>query len=297
MKFSANLPVGLPGDMTECARILERHGIDAGFVTDHPAPDARWLHGGGHHAYEPTVALSFAAASTERLLLHTHIYVAAYRNPFLAATALGSLQALSGGRLVVGVAAGYLRPEFAALGVDFDRRNELTDECIGVMRRVWAGETVELATDRFRAKFAVAAPPGPAIDAPPIWIGGNSAAAIRRAVAVGDGWSPFPSPPALAASARTASMSTLEDLAGRLDLLRVQCESAGRVDPPEVCCGAFSMAGYLQGTVTASELVDELGAMSELGVTWATVGLPATSTQAFEDAAGRFEVDVAASLR
>jgi len=297
VRFSANLPIGLPGDMTSGARFLEQHGFDAGFVTDHPAPDARWLHGGGHHAYEPTVALAFAAASTERLLLHTHIYVAAYRNPFLAATALGSLQALSGGRVIVGLAAGYLRPEFAALGVDFDRRNELTEESVAVMRRVWAGETIELVTDRFRAKFAVAAPPGPLADAPPIWIGGNSVAAIRRAVTLGDGWSPFPTRPEMAASTRTASLSNLEDLAQRMDRLRVECDVAGRTEPMEVCCGPFSMAGYLGGVVSAAELVDELGAMSELGVTWAAVSLPADSEEAFADHVGRFTADVVRPLR
>ena len=297
MKFSMNLPIGLPGDMTWGAEVLEQHGVDAGFVTDHPAPDARWLNGGGHHAYEPTVALAFAAASTERLLLHTHIYVAAYRNPFLAATALGSLDQLSGHRLIVGLAAGYLRPEFAALGVDFDRRNELTDESIAVMRRVWAGETVELTTDRFKARYAIAAPPGASGDGPPIWIGGNTVSAIRRAVSSGDGWSPFPTQPGLAESARTASMSSLEDLAKRVDRLRSECEVAGRSDVPEVCCGPFSMSKYATGEIGAAELVDELGAMAAMGVTWAAVGVPATTVSEFTDAVGRFAADVIEPLR
>lgn len=296
MRFSLNLPIGLAGDMTWGAQLLEEHGVDAGFVTDHPAPDARWLNAGGHHAYEPTVALAFAA-STERLLLHTHIYVAAYRNPFLAATALGSLHQLSAGRLIVGLAAGYLRPEFAALGVEFDRRNELTDEAVGLMRRVWAGETIETTTDRFRSRFAIAAPPGDSGHGPPIWIGGNSVSAIRRAARSGDGWSPFPTPPGLAESARTASMATLDDLLQRLGRLRSECESVGREELPEVCCGPFSLSRYVDGGIGAAELVDELGAMSAMGVTWAAVGLPATSVEEFTDGVGRFATEVIDVLR
>ncbi len=73
--------------------------------------------------------------STTTVRLQTHVYVAAYRNPFLAAKGVATLDALSGGRVILGVAAGYLRPEFGALGVDFDERNELLDECIEVMRQ------------------------------------------------------------------------------------------------------------------------------------------------------------------
>ncbi len=86
--------------------------------------------------------LAFAAASTTTLRLQTHVYVAAYRNPFLAAKGVATLDALSGGRVILGVAAGYLRPEFGALGVDFDERNELLDECIEVMRKVWTEDEV-----------------------------------------------------------------------------------------------------------------------------------------------------------
>ena len=88
--------IGLPTDRVElanefvtgeavmaCAAEVERLGFDACFVTDHPAPDAKWLAGGGHHALDPMVALSFAAAATTRLRLQTHIMVLAYRNPLL----------------------------------------------------------------------------------------------------------------------------------------------------------------------------------------------------------------------
>ncbi len=121
--------------ITDLAVGFERLGFDAAYVTDHPAPDDRWLAGGGHHALEPTVALTMAAAATRRLLLHTHIYVLGYRNPFLAAKALASLDVVSGGRLILGVAAGYLRPEFASLGYEFDDRMARLDEALELLPR------------------------------------------------------------------------------------------------------------------------------------------------------------------
>src|SRR5690349_10029856 len=91
--------------VAEIARAAEEAGYAACYVTDHPAGDATWLDTGGHHALDPFVALSFAAAATSRLRLLTYVYVAAYRNPFLTAKAMLSLDALSGGRFILGTAA------------------------------------------------------------------------------------------------------------------------------------------------------------------------------------------------
>ena len=151
MQFSLGLPTDrvdradefvTGAAVMECAAAAEAMGFDACFVTDHPAPDAKWLAAGGHHALDPFVALSFAAAATTRLRLQTHILVLPYRNPLLTAKSALSLDVLSGGRLTLGVAAGYLKPEFFALGSDFETRNERTDEAIDVIRGV-------LTTDEF----------------------------------------------------------------------------------------------------------------------------------------------------
>src|SRR6476620_5417528 len=160
-----NFTIGLPTDhvghadefvtgvaVMECAAASEAAGFDACFVTDHPAPDTKWLAGGGHHALDPFVALSFAAAATTRLRVQTHILVLPYRNPLLTAKSVLSLDVLSGGRVILGVAPGYLKPEFAALGVDFDERNELTDEAIDVMRTIWTDG--EIATERLNFRTA-----------------------------------------------------------------------------------------------------------------------------------------------
>jgi len=304
VKFSIALPtdrVDAPEEfitadaVAEVASTVELLGLDALFVTDHPAPDDRWLSGGGHHALEPTVALSFAAAATSFVRLHTNIFVLAYRNPFLAAKALASLDVLSGGRLICGVAAGYLRPEFGALGVDFDRRNDLTDESIGVLRNAWTGKSVAAESREWRAR-GVTQLPAPA-SMPPIWVGGNTDRAMRRAAELGDGWSPFPTSSGLARAAKTTDLSSVAQLADRIARLGALHDAAGRAGDLDVCCGAFNLGGYFSGVVSRSEMIDELGQMARAGVTWTTAIIPAGSMNEWTDRAETFVAEVVAPLR
>lgn len=264
----------------EAARAAEAAGFDAVYVTDHPAPDQRWLDGGGHHALEPTVALSFAAAATTRVRLQTNVYVAAYRNPFLAAKAVGSLDALSGGRLVLGVAAGYLRPEFGALGVDFDERNDLLDEAIDVMRRVWAEDEVGVEGRHFRSRAVTMRPRPSSPGGPPIWIGGNSTAAIRRAVARGQGWVPFPNPPAASRAVKSPAITDHAALAERLAVLAEEVDRAGRREPLEVCFAPFASPTATLRSGAGARLAEEAAAAAALGVTWMTVGLDGVESMA-----------------
>jgi probable F420-dependent oxidoreductase len=285
-------PASLPGIITERARAAEAAGYAAAFVTDHPAPDTRWLAGGGHHALEPTVALAFAAGVTQALRLHTHIYVLAYRNPFLAARALSSLALVSGDRLIVGIAAGYLRPEFAAAGVPFDERNERLDRSLDVVRRLCAGEVVAGDGPGWTAK-GVQHLPAP-VTPPTVWIGGNSTAAMRRAVAA-DGWSPFPTPKGLSGPTKTAEISDLDTLAQRIDRFRQMCADADRPADLDICMAAFSTVSYLAGKTSAEHVLDEYGTLAELGVTWATVGFPGGPAESLEGIE-RFAEEVVAPL-
>lgn len=266
--------------VAEAARAAEDAGFDAVYVTDHPAPDQRWLDGGGHHALEPTVALSFAAAATTRVRLQTNVYVAAYRNPFLAAKAVASLDALSGGRVILGVAAGYLRPEFGALGVDFDERNDLLDEAIAVMRRAWSEDAVEVEGRHFRSRAVTMLPRPVRPGGPPIWVGGNSTAAIRRAVALGDGWVPFPNPPAASVAVKSPTITDHATLGARLGTLADEVARLGRTDPLEVCFAPFAPPTATLRAGDAARLADEAAAAAALGVTWMTVGLDAVDSMA-----------------
>jgi probable F420-dependent oxidoreductase len=279
----------------ECAAGVERLGFDACFVTDHPAPDAKWLAAGGHHALEPTVALAFAAAATTRVQLQTHIMVLAYRNPLLSAKAVLSLDVLSGGRMILGVAAGYLKPEFAALGVDFDERNELTDEAIDVIRGVLTtSDPYAHEGKHFRSRGTTMQPRPAGRPCPPIWIGGNSRGAIRRAVERGDGWVPFPNPASAARAVRTPLLDSIDELARRLDFMRAHAESIGRTAPLDVCFHPFSLTDHYD----ADEVCEEVAQLTRLGVTWCVLSAPSARTKAeYLDRANRFADSVMARMR
>lgn len=218
--------------IAEMARAAEDAGFDAVFVTDHPFPDDEWLDSGGHHALDPFVALAFAAAATTTLRLHTNLYVAAYRNPFISAKAVATLDHLSGGRVILGIGAGYLEPEFAALGVDFDERNDLTDEAIVMMKRAWNESGVQAKGAHFDASAGHTMFPRPVQPGgPPIWIGGNSKRAIRRAVELADGWMPMPNPAKFAARRHSPALESLDDLRAGVAYARDHAAKVGRDAP------------------------------------------------------------------
>jgi probable F420-dependent oxidoreductase len=306
VRFSVQLPTDhvergaefVSGEaVAELARAAERCGFDACFVTEHPFPPERWMQAGGHHALDPFVALSFAAAATSRIRLQTHILVLPYRNPFLTAKAVASLDVLSGGRLIVGVAAGYLKGEFRALGVDAQERNELCDEALRAMKAAWSGDAVAFEGRHFTARGNRMQPRPAQRPHPPLWIGGNSRRAIRRAVAWGDGWAPFPSPASAAPHVRTAAIEGLADLETRIAVLRAECEAAGRSRPLSICFSPLALTGYGSGRYERSALLDEVGACAALGVDWLCVGFPATSRAAFQEALERFAAEILASSR
>ncbi|RYD89094.1 MAG: LLM class flavin-dependent oxidoreductase, partial [Sphingomonadales bacterium] len=152
---------------------VEAAGAQAAGVTEHPAPDADWLHNdpAGHDTLDPFTALAFVAAVTTKLRLLTQIVVLPYRNPFLSAKAGATLQILSGNRFIFGVGAGYQRGEFEAVGVPMNKRGALTDEALETIRLTGAGGAVVKKGMFFDAKGNE---PRPAPDTPPpIWLGGG----------------------------------------------------------------------------------------------------------------------------
>jgi probable F420-dependent oxidoreductase len=280
--------------IADLSLIYERLGFHAAYVTDHPAPDDRWLAGGGHQAMEPTVALSVAAAATRQLLVHTNVYVLPYRNPFLAAKALASLDVVSGGRLIVGVAAGYLRPEFEALGMGFDDRTDRLEDALGLLPRIWAESALAVEGPGYAARGVTAEPRPRHRPHPPLWVGGNSTAALRRAVRHAQGWSPFPTPGGLEKAVRTSAITSLDDLAARLVQARAMCAEYGRTEPLTVCFVPFSLGAYLQDPVQGLDpLVEEVAALEALGVDWVALAVPGLTRGEVRDRAAA----LAAGLR
>lgn len=257
------------------ARAAEAAGFHGFGFTDHPAPSHRWLEAGGHDALDPFVALGFVAAATERLRLVPNIVVLPYRNPFLVAKAGATLDVLSGGRFTLAVGAGYLKSEFAALGVDHAARNDLFDEALAAIRAVWTGDDVTVEGTHFSARGVTAHPRPVTQPHPPIWIGGNSARARQRVADHGDGWAPFPAPAVVARTARTVALDTPEGLAEALDDLRRRLDGAGR-DPDTVDVAFSNPLGGPVGSdaFDADAHLEGLARLEALGVTWLQVGLP-----------------------
>ena len=139
----------------------------------------------------PSTALSFIAGFTSRIKLGTGITLLAQRNAVVLAKEMASLDHLSGGRLLFGIVAGYLKAEFDALGVNFAERGARTDEYLAAMRELWTSDTPAFS-GRFVSFSGIQARPQPAQSGgPPIIVGGNSPAAYRRAVTNGQGWYGF----------------------------------------------------------------------------------------------------------
>ncbi|MGU3501845.1 LLM class F420-dependent oxidoreductase [Mycobacterium sp. C31M] len=260
----------------------------AGFgFTDHPAPTQKWLDAGGHDALDPFVAMGFAAAHTTTLRLIPNVVVLPYRNPFVVAKAGATLDLLSGGRFTLAVGVGYLKREFTALGVDFDERGTLVEEALAVIRKIWGGDDISFEGRYFTAA-GITAHPRPTVP-PPIWIGGNTAAARRRVAEHGDGWCPFPAAGVLAQTARTDPMDSLDTLAAGIADLRRRLDEADR-DPAAV---DITFSNHTRGVpgepdFDAAAYLDGVGRLADLGVTWIQVRIPGDSPARATDAIAQF---------
>jgi len=185
-------------DIVSYARRCEDLGFDSVWVADHI------LSGVSGGLYEPLTTLAALSGITEKAHFGTSVLIASLRNPVLLADITATIQEASGGRLILGIGAGWDQHEFESLGVPFEERGAVTNECLEIIRGLWKGEPFSFEGTHLTVKNVKigTAPKQP----PPIWIGGNSHSAIRRAARY-DAW--FPTDP------------TVEEISrGRLELGR-----------------------------------------------------------------------------
>jgi probable F420-dependent oxidoreductase len=220
--------------LTKMGRLAEDAGADSLWVNDHllmveggrsPYPftpdgaipwpmDLPW--------YECLTAASFLAASTSRCRIGTSVLVLPQRNVLELAKTTATLDALSGGRFVLGIGAGWFAEEIEALGYRFETRGRRTDEMIEVLRRCWMGRPEPFEGEEITVPEGLVFEPRPSQPGgPPILVGGMSRAALRRAVLRGDGW--------LAFQREELDTAQLADLLETLENLRGE---AGRLDEP-----------------------------------------------------------------
>lgn len=179
-----------PADLVAIARAAE----DARFAyiasCDHVAVPRRLAAAMSTVWYDPVATLAFLAAATERTLLLSHVAVVALRHPLLGAKQYATLDHLSGGRLILGVGAGHVREEFEVLGVDFERRGAVLDETLDALRAALGPEEYPEHHGKLFDFEGLGQRPRPAQEHVPVWVGGSSPAAVRRAALKGDGWLP-----------------------------------------------------------------------------------------------------------
>jgi probable F420-dependent oxidoreductase len=247
MKFVVSLPFAATPDplewtngrpFTDWAVAAEAEGFDAVAVTDHPFPDDEWLTIGGHHAFDPFVVLTAFGAATSRIRLMTDILVAGYRNPYMLAKSIASTDLLSGGRLTVGIAAGYQEAEFAALGASFHDRGKRFDEAIEAATAALSGETVRREGGYFPVVGNTMLPRPIQQPRPPFWIGGNAQPVIRRAALLADGWMPFHQSKARVPISRAPSLESLDELAPLIAQAQAMRADAGK-PPLDICTSIF----------------------------------------------------------
>jgi len=282
-----------PEAVAQIGSVLERAGFDGGNVTDHPCPTGRWLDSGGHHAQDPFVVLSLLAAVTRKLRLQTGILVLPYRNPFITARAVATLDVFSGGRVTLGLGAGYLKGEYYALGADFERRNDIEDEYIKALKAAWCNEEFSFKGTGYEARGSRILPRPVQKPHPPLLIGGNSHRAIRRAVELGDAWYPFFTAGPVTATARTTAMTGETDLVEGIRYLREHCAAVGRERPPEVILSSLTSPGE---KLNPDALIERIARYRELGITGAALHINGKTRAEWCDNVERCGAEVLAKL-
>ncbi|GKQ36673.1 TIGR03619 family F420-dependent LLM class oxidoreductase [Streptomyces sp. A012304] len=179
-----------PAELVAVARAADRAGFAYVACCDHVAVPRRLAPAMGTVWYDPVATLAHLAAVTERVRLLSHVAVVGLRHPLITAKQYATLDHLSGGRLVLGVGAGHVPEEFEALGVDFRRRGAVLDECVDALRAALGPDEFPSYAGKEYAFDGLGQRPRPAQERIPLWVGGSSPAAVRRAALRGDGWLP-----------------------------------------------------------------------------------------------------------
>jgi probable F420-dependent oxidoreductase len=271
-------PAAGAAELAAVARACDANGFYSVSVCDHvaipreraPTMTTTW--------YDTVATLGWLAGFTGKVRLLSHVYVVAYRHPLQTAKAFATLDALSGGRAILGVGAGHVEGEFDALGVPFAQRGRIVDEAVVAIRAAlsdeWGGGDVGQR-------------PRPVqVGGPPIWVGGSSAAALRRAARLGDGWLPQ-GPPEGGMATAIATLQRLRNEAGQQGPFAIGGGVNLYVGEPSFDVPRWTVTGDPE---RIAEAVRDLVA---LGVNHVAVRIPSRSCEEHIDQIAAFGRDVA----
>ncbi len=199
---------------------VEHVVVPSGYESAYPYDRSGKMAGGAEEfdLPDPLIWLAYVAATTERIKLATGILIVPQRNPLITAKEVATLDALSGGRMILGVGVGWLAEEFAALGVPFEDRGRRHDDYVEAMRALWQGDKASVHNTYSSFDNCISRP-RPANGTVPIVVGGHSKRAAQRAARIGDGFFP--------------GNGGLDELEAVFGLMRAECAAIGR-DPNEV---------------------------------------------------------------
>jgi probable F420-dependent oxidoreductase len=278
-----------PHDFQRVARTADELGFDALCVSEHLlVPIGVHERMGGHYPQALT-AMAFLAGATTRIKVASMVMVLPAHHPVDLAKAIATLDVMSGGRLILNFGVGMAPAELAAVGVPYERRGRVSDEYVRAMKELWSSDRPSFAGEWVRFGDVVFEPKPVQQPHPPLWFGGLSMAALRRATLLGDGWAP---------SGRALGKGPwLEDeaqLPGLLSRVREEREAAGIDRPFDVYLSVVRPRLAPDHTnlppafvpESGEQLIDEIGRLADLGVTWTMVsrpGPPATSLEAHLD--------------
>jgi probable F420-dependent oxidoreductase len=262
-----------PPDFQRAARRLEAIGFDSLDTPEHLALDAKLAGVMGGLWPHALASMAFFAGATERIRVNSSILILPLYHPVNLAKALSTLDMLSGSRVMLSVGLGHGGAEYRALGVPWDQRGRIADEYLQAMHVLWTEET-----PRFEGRYVsfdgIAFEPK--LQKPlPVWIGGNSEAALRRAVRFGTGWRPW-----------QIGLEELPDWTGKIDALVAELgrEKPVQLHIPSVRIGVGSDHKPTEAkpvALSTSESVDRIGRLAAFGVTWTS--LPGVSARSLEE--------------
>jgi len=243
-------------DVVAAARAAERAGFAWVSCSDHVAVPASRAPAMGATWYDAGSTLAFVGGATERIGLLSHVVILPYRHPLVVAKQYGTLDHLTRGRVILGVGSGHLKPEFATLRADYERRGKVTDEYVQAIAAAWLSEIASFAGETVAFRDVMVSPRVHRRPRPPIWVGGNSRAAVRRAARYGDGWVPWELTP--------------DECAAAVQLARRVRAEAGRPDE-------FEVVAPLGFAASADEILAAVARWRTAGATAFHVGIAADS--------------------
>ena len=242
--------------------------------------------------YEPLSALNFIAGCTQRVRLGTHVLIIPYRNPVLTAKILSTLDVLSGGRVILGAGVGWMEEEFQAMGLDtYKDRGAVTDEYLQVYKELWTKEDASFDGKYYQISDTGFEPKPVQKPHPPVWIGGHSGPAVRRAAKYGDGWMPI--------GLRPPAILEPEELAGKIARLRKLTVEAGRAEDAVALTfstgvvfndAAGSSRAWMQGN--PDQIASDLRQYQDLGVSNFIVNFQGGTVPELQENMERFSREV-----